>query len=51
MKGYIINIEELEKTVQDAVNAGYNATVIINGEYYDIKAPKGDKPKNFIDML
>lgn len=33
---YAININKLEKTIKDVMQAGYNVTVIINGEYYNI---------------
>lgn len=45
---YTVRLDELEKTVKEAVQGGYRVTVIINGEYYDIdmdKAEKGQKGK------
>jgi len=33
---YRIRLEDLEKVAREATNGGYNVTVIINGEYYDI---------------
>ena len=40
---YTININKLEKTVKDVMQAGYNVIVIINGEYYNIST---DEEKN-----
>lgn len=41
---YTININKLEKTVKDVIQAGYNVTVIINGEYYNISTDEEKKP-------
>lgn len=42
---YTININKLEKTVKEAIKAGYNVTVIINGEYYNISTDE-EKTEN-----
>lgn len=34
---YGIEIDKLEQTAREAMQGGYRVTVIINGEYYDIK--------------
>lgn len=41
---YVIQLNKLEKTVKDVMQAGYNVIVIINGEYYDVSADDG-KPE------
>ena len=33
---YNISISDIENTIKNAINAGYTAYVIINGEYYSI---------------
>lgn len=40
---YTIQLNKLVKTAEEAIKAGYNVTVIINGEYYDIKADDGKR--------
>ena len=38
---YTIQLDKLQQVIKEAIKAGYNAQVIINGEYYDI-APETD---------
>ena len=33
---YVIQINDLERTVKEAIEGGYSAFVVINGEYYDV---------------
>lgn len=33
---YQISIENLEDTAREVIKHGYNVTIIINGEYYDV---------------
>lgn len=52
---YSIDIDKLEQTVKEAMRGGYRVTVIINGEYYDIKdkaekAGKGRGKENGSDI-
>lgn len=48
---YTIELDKLKDTIQDAINGGYTAYVIINGEYYEIKAEKTDTEKiNFWEV-
>lgn len=35
-RDYTIGIDELCEVIAGAIKDGYNVTVIINGEYYDI---------------
>lgn len=37
---YTISIDKLETTAKEAMQAGYNVTVIINGEYYNVSNNK-----------
>ena len=43
---YTIQLDELQQIIQTAINRGYSAQVIINGEYYNIAAPEADKAGN-----
>ena len=42
---YNIQLNELAKTAEEAIKAGYNVTVIINGEYYNISTDE-EKTEN-----
>ena len=33
---YVIQINDLERTVKEAIEGGYSAYIVLNGEYYDI---------------
>lgn len=40
---YTIKLEDLQKTIREAINGGLAPLVIINGECYSISAPEADK--------
>ena len=41
---YTIQLNKLAETAEEAIKAGYNVTVIINGEYYNISTDGEKKP-------
>lgn len=43
---YIIPIERLKETAENAIKNGYNAIICINGEYYDIDITRKETNHN-----
>lgn len=39
-EAYTIQLERLEEAIREALEAGYNAMVVINGEYYSVERPE-----------